>query len=43
VPEHLLVIGGGYIGLEFAQAMRRFRSNVTVIEAAIRRSIYAAN
>jgi len=32
VPEHLLVIGGGYIGLEFAQAVRRFGSNVTVID-----------
>jgi len=32
VPERLLVIGGGYIGLEFAQAMRRFGSNVTVID-----------
>jgi pyruvate/2-oxoglutarate dehydrogenase complex dihydrolipoamide dehydrogenase (E3) component len=32
VPEHLLVIGGGYIGLELAQAMRRFASKVTVIE-----------
>src|SRR6201997_236360 len=32
VPEHLLVIGGGYVGLEFAQAMRRFGSNVTVID-----------
>jgi pyruvate/2-oxoglutarate dehydrogenase complex dihydrolipoamide dehydrogenase (E3) component len=32
VPEHLLVLGGGYIGLEFAQAMRRFGSHVTVIE-----------
>ena len=32
VPEHLLVIGGGYIGLEFAQALRRFGSNVTVID-----------
>ena len=32
VPEHLLVIGGGYVGLEFAQAMRRFGSRVTVIE-----------
>lgn len=32
VPEHLLVIGGGYIGLEMAQAMRRFGSNVTVID-----------
>ena len=26
VPEHLLILGGGYIGLEFAQAMRRFGS-----------------
>ena len=32
VPEHLLVLGGGYIGLEFAQAMRRFGSRVTIIE-----------
>jgi pyruvate/2-oxoglutarate dehydrogenase complex dihydrolipoamide dehydrogenase (E3) component len=32
VPEHLLVIGGGYVGLELAQAMRRFGSRVTVIE-----------
>jgi pyruvate/2-oxoglutarate dehydrogenase complex dihydrolipoamide dehydrogenase (E3) component len=32
VPEHLLVIGGGYIGLELAQAMRRFGSRVTLID-----------
>jgi pyruvate/2-oxoglutarate dehydrogenase complex dihydrolipoamide dehydrogenase (E3) component len=32
VPDHLLVIGGGYIGLELAQALRRFGSNVTVID-----------
>ena len=32
VPEHLLVIGGGYVGLELAQAMRRFGSKVTVID-----------
>ena len=32
VPEHLIVIGGGYIGLELAQAMRRFGSHVTIIE-----------
>jgi pyruvate/2-oxoglutarate dehydrogenase complex dihydrolipoamide dehydrogenase (E3) component len=32
IPEHLLVIGGGYVGLEFAQAMRRFGSRVTIIE-----------
>jgi pyruvate/2-oxoglutarate dehydrogenase complex dihydrolipoamide dehydrogenase (E3) component len=31
-PEHLLIIGGGYIGLELAQAMRRFGSRVTIIE-----------
>src|SRR5882757_162007 len=30
VPEHLLVIGGGYIGVELSQAMRRFGSKVTV-------------
>src|SRR5579859_2058327 len=32
IPEHLVVIGGGYVGLELAQAMRRFGSRVTVIE-----------
>lgn len=32
VPDHLLVLGGGYVGLEFAQAFRRFGSRVTVIE-----------
>lgn len=32
VPEHLLVLGGSYIGLEFAQAYRRFGSRVTVVE-----------
>ena len=36
VPEHLLILGGGYIGLEFAQAMRRFGSRVTVIERSPR-------
>ncbi|VEG91650.1 mercuric reductase [Legionella spiritensis] len=33
VPQHLLIIGGGYIGLEFAQLFRRFGSQVTIIEA----------
>ena len=32
LPPHLIVLGGGYVGLEFAQAFRRFGSNVTVIE-----------
>ena len=32
IPEHLLVLGGGYVGLELAQAMRRFGSKVTVID-----------
>jgi pyruvate/2-oxoglutarate dehydrogenase complex dihydrolipoamide dehydrogenase (E3) component len=32
VPEHLLVIGGGYIGIELSQAMRRFGSKVFVID-----------
>lgn len=31
VPEHLLVLGGGYIGLEFSQMFRRFGSRVTLI------------
>jgi pyruvate/2-oxoglutarate dehydrogenase complex dihydrolipoamide dehydrogenase (E3) component len=33
VPQHLIVIGGGYSGLELAQAYRRFGSEVTIIEA----------
>jgi pyruvate/2-oxoglutarate dehydrogenase complex dihydrolipoamide dehydrogenase (E3) component len=32
VPDHLLVLGAGYVGLELAQAMRRFGSRVTVID-----------
>jgi len=32
VPEHLIIIGGGYIGLEFGQMFRRFGSEVTIIE-----------
>lgn len=32
LPEHLLVVGGSYIGLEFAQMYRRFGARVTVIE-----------
>lgn len=36
VPRHLLIAGGSYIGLEFAQAWRRFGAEVTVIESADR-------
>ena len=32
VPEHLIIVGGSYIGLEFAQIYRRFGSQVTVVE-----------
>jgi pyruvate/2-oxoglutarate dehydrogenase complex dihydrolipoamide dehydrogenase (E3) component len=32
LPEHLVVLGAGYVGLEFAQAFRRFGSRVTVIQ-----------
>ncbi len=32
IPEHLLVIGGGYVGVELSQAMRRFGSKVTIID-----------
>jgi pyruvate/2-oxoglutarate dehydrogenase complex dihydrolipoamide dehydrogenase (E3) component len=32
IPDHLIVLGGGYIGLELSQAMRRFGSRVTVIQ-----------
>jgi pyruvate/2-oxoglutarate dehydrogenase complex dihydrolipoamide dehydrogenase (E3) component len=33
VPEHLVVLGGGYIGLEFSQMFRRFGSKVTIIQS----------
>jgi pyruvate/2-oxoglutarate dehydrogenase complex dihydrolipoamide dehydrogenase (E3) component len=36
LPQHLLVLGGSYVGLEFAQMYRRFGSQVTVIELAPR-------
>src|SRR5256886_1700257 len=36
VPEHLLVVGGGYIGLEFGQMFRRFGSQVTLIQHNLR-------
>ena len=36
LPEHLIIIGGSYIGLEFAQMYRRFGSEVTVVEMADR-------
>jgi pyruvate/2-oxoglutarate dehydrogenase complex dihydrolipoamide dehydrogenase (E3) component len=32
IPEHLLVVGGGYVGVELSQAMRRFGSKVTLID-----------
>src|SRR5262245_1430478 len=32
VPPHLIVLGGGYVGLEFSQAYRRFGSRVTIIQ-----------
>ncbi len=36
LPEHLLIIGGGYIGVEFAQMFRRFGSRVTVLQRSSR-------
>lgn len=33
LPSHLIVLGGGYVGVEFAQALRRFGSQVTVLES----------
>ncbi len=36
VPGHLVVVGGSYIGLEFAQMMRRFGAEVTVVERSAR-------
>ena len=34
IPEHLVILGGGYVGLEFSQMFRRFGSEVTVIQSA---------
>src|SRR6266404_3951600 len=36
LPEHLIILGGGYIGLEFGQMFRRFGSEVTIIQSAAR-------
>ena len=36
LPRHLVIVGGGYIGLEFGQIFRRFGSDVTIIEKASR-------
>jgi len=36
VPEHLVVVGGSYVGLEFAQMFRRFGSEVTIVEKGVR-------
>ena len=36
VPEHLIVVGGSYVGLEFSQIYRRFGARVTVVEMAAR-------
>jgi pyruvate/2-oxoglutarate dehydrogenase complex dihydrolipoamide dehydrogenase (E3) component len=36
VPEHLIIVGGSYVGLEFGQMYRRFGSEVTVIEMGTR-------
>jgi pyruvate/2-oxoglutarate dehydrogenase complex dihydrolipoamide dehydrogenase (E3) component len=33
LPDHLIVLGGGYVGLELAQAFRRFGSRVSIVEA----------
>jgi pyruvate/2-oxoglutarate dehydrogenase complex dihydrolipoamide dehydrogenase (E3) component len=32
IPEHLLILGGGYVGLEFGQMFRRFGSDVTIVD-----------
>jgi pyruvate/2-oxoglutarate dehydrogenase complex dihydrolipoamide dehydrogenase (E3) component len=39
LPEHLVVVGGSYIGLEFAQIYRRFGSEVTIVEMGPRLSV----
>jgi pyruvate/2-oxoglutarate dehydrogenase complex dihydrolipoamide dehydrogenase (E3) component len=40
VPSHLLVVGGGYVGLEFAQMFRRFGAEVTVIDKNPRLAVH---
>jgi pyruvate/2-oxoglutarate dehydrogenase complex dihydrolipoamide dehydrogenase (E3) component len=35
LPDHLIVLGGGYVGLEFAQMFRHFGSKVTVVEREV--------
>jgi pyruvate/2-oxoglutarate dehydrogenase complex dihydrolipoamide dehydrogenase (E3) component len=36
LPEHLIILGGGYIGLEFGQMFRRFGSEVSIVQSAPR-------
>jgi len=36
LPKHLVIVGGGYVALEFAQAMRRFGARVTIVQRASR-------
>jgi pyruvate/2-oxoglutarate dehydrogenase complex dihydrolipoamide dehydrogenase (E3) component len=36
LPDHLIILGGGYIGLEFGQMFRRFGSEVTIVQSAAR-------
>jgi pyruvate/2-oxoglutarate dehydrogenase complex dihydrolipoamide dehydrogenase (E3) component len=36
VPEYLLVLGGGYVGLEFGQMFRRFGSQVSIVQRGAR-------
>ena len=43
LPHHLIVIGGGYVGLEIGQAYRRFGSHVTIIEHEIRFGRYSTS
>ena len=40
LPRHLIIVGGGYIGLEFGQMYRRFGSEVTIIEMAPRLAMH---
>jgi pyruvate/2-oxoglutarate dehydrogenase complex dihydrolipoamide dehydrogenase (E3) component len=36
LPQHLIILGGGYVGLEFGQMFRRFGSEVTIVQSAAR-------
>ena len=43
LPEHLVIVGGSYVGLEFGQMFRRFGAQVTIVEKQSRLIVKAAS